>query len=186
MGHTLVARFDDSKIYSLLPKDEVLRCNKIPFGRNCDREKANVVIPYHMTIMHWAKEQDLKALPRISFLKPIPATIRIEDLQISAAEFGSLLLYFQVGPSVGYYKLLDHVSSTIGLYEQSFPHITLAVDQDYQFIQTVYNHLKSTIQFPFSLDIKALELYHIWNPTVLVNVFPMVENGVANELLKQG
>ena len=173
MGHTLVARFDDSKISAILPKGETLRLNKIPFGRNCDREKANAVLPYHMTIMHWAKEQDFIFLPRTTHIQPQSASIQVDDVHICAAECGSLMLYLQVSPSDGYHKLFDHLNSTIGLSGSDFPHITLVVDQDYQLVQTTYNHLRNTIQLPFSLDIKALELYHIWNPTVLVNVFPV-------------
>lgn len=173
MGHTLIARFNDSEIHALLPKHKAFMFNKIPFGRNCDREKANAVLPYHMTIMHWAKEQDSIFLPRTTLIQPQPASIQVEAVQMCAAECDSFLLYLQVSPGEGYYKLCDHLTSTIGLSASAYPHITLAVNQDYQLIQNIYNYLRNTIHLPFSLEIRALELYHIWSPTELVNVFPV-------------
>lgn len=173
MGHTLVARFEDNIISALLPKDNTDCFNKIPFGRNCDRKAANDALPFHMTIMHWAKEQDPLFLPRIARIQPQPASIQVEDVHICAAACESLLLYLQISTGDGYSQLSDHIRSAVGLPATSFPHITLAADQNHQLIQTGYDYIRNTVRFPFSLDIKALELYHIWGPIYLVNSCPV-------------
>lgn len=71
MGHTLVARFEPKDF------DSVNRClmgwqgktiNKIPFGRNCDREEANRILPFHMTLLHWARSADSYMLQKMNAL----------------------------------------------------------------------------------------------------------------------
>ena len=69
MGHTLVARFEPNDFDSIngcLIEWKGKTMNKIPFGRNCDREEANRILPFHMTLLHWARSADSYMLQKMS------------------------------------------------------------------------------------------------------------------------
>ncbi len=156
MGHTLVARFDEDKIRALIPEAFSERINKIPFGRNCDREASNKVLPYHMTIMHWSKEEDSQYLPKMSMIHPSAASISVCGAGVFNAEEGSRLLYLSVKPGEGYQAIIEMLEGEVALNTSSFLHITLAVDMDHRYIDPLYSHVIDTTEFPFTLRIDKL------------------------------
>ena len=98
MGYTLVAKCGDGiflQLESLLNKSGV-KSNKIPFGRDCDREAADNLLPYHMTVFHWGKAYDSLYLERIRELHFAPFRIEVTGVQVMSAEEGSSLLFFEI------------------------------------------------------------------------------------------
>ncbi len=94
MRHTLVARFEPKDF------DSVDRClmgwkgktiNKIPFGRNCDREEANRILPFHMTLLHWGRSSDSYMLQRMNALSFSPVTVTVTGPDIMYAEENSFI-----------------------------------------------------------------------------------------------
>lgn len=165
MGHTLVTRFTPDSIRLLHQLMAPFDTNKIPFGRNCDRRAANSVMDYHLTMFHWAKEQDKYYLDRIRNLKPMPCQISVTGMNLMSAKEGSWLLYFSVEPGQGFRNLSDAVEECVQNCCSSFLHITLAVSTDREELVTIKEHILQTVTFPFSLDVEGLDLYHIWRPT---------------------
>lgn len=175
MGHTLVARFDkdgERKILSLVEKCGSNQLpNKIPYGRDCDREKANEKFPYHMTVFHWGKKMDPVYLDRLQAVHFIPCSINVTGVSCMYAEEGSMLLYLYVEPDQGYQQLKEHLEETLRSYTSGFLHITLAVSQEHDQILSLKKKIEEQIEFPFILKVSAMELYHIWKPVELVKVY---------------
>ena len=171
MGHTLVARFDDGAVEGFLPEAELRRCNKIPFGRDCDRGEADEVLPYHMTLMHWAKKDDPVFLPKLSDLRPPAAEIVVTGVLCFPAEEGSMLAALEVGPGRGFRRLTEYLEEAVGMAASAFPHITLAADRDHRFIRSLCEYVRNSSRFPITLEIRRLELYKIWKPVRLARVF---------------
>ena len=165
MGYTLVAGFDEQSLRVLHGIMEPFRANKIPFGRNCDREAANREMDYHMTLFHWAKAMDNVYLPKLTDFVSVPCQIQVAGIRMMPAEEDSHLLYFDVCSGDGYNELADLVEKQLACRTSVFLHITLAVSKDSEEIQKIYRHICKTVVFPFSLSIDRLDLYHIWKPT---------------------
>ena len=58
MGYTLVTSFDKLSYEKLNYLLEHQNANKIPFDKKCNREEANKILKYHMTLVHWGKQND--------------------------------------------------------------------------------------------------------------------------------
>ena len=86
MGHTFVTRFDQAgyeRIYSLMRGKNA---NKIPYGRNCDRELANGILDYHITMVHWGKAQDKDYLNKLWDFQFVPCQVTVTGVSMIAAE----------------------------------------------------------------------------------------------------
>lgn len=171
MGHTLVTRFDSQSSQFLHSLMQPFNANKVPFGRDCDREAANTVLDYHVTLFHWAKNQDAYYLDCIKDIKPVPCQIQVTGTQIMRAEEGSWLLYFPVSPAQGFTDLTASVEANIHTYCSGFLHITLAVSKNREEIEAINRHIRNNVTFPFYLNVEGLDLYHIWKPTRKVRSF---------------
>ena len=82
--------------------------------------------------------------------------------------FGSLLLYFAVHPDEGYRDLAQSVERAVHGNTSRFLHITLAAGKDWDEIRAIEKHIRSTVAFPFTLQVEGLDLYHIWKPVTHV------------------
>lgn len=170
-GYTLVARIDDVEfdpIKDILEKEEA---NKIPYGRNCDREAANVNLPYHITLFHWAKEQDEQYLQLINRLVFYPFSVNITDISIMYGEEGSSILYLPVNPTIDYETFSSELKSLTGMNLPSFLHITLAVSKDCSQLAHLKRIICEYVAFPISITVKQIELYHIWQPVYLARTW---------------
>lgn len=165
MGHTLVTRFDAEGRRLLQDLIRPFGANKIPFGRDCSREDANAVLDYHLTMLHWAKQQDGYYLSRIQDLKPVPCQIRVTGTQIMYGAECSQLLYFTVEPAGRFPEMAAALEEKTGTPCSRFLHITLAVSKDPGEIEAIRAHIQKDVTFPFTLNIEGLDLYHIWKPT---------------------
>lgn len=165
MGHTLVTRFTPESLEFLHRLMKPFGANKIPFGRDCDREEANSVMDYHLTLLHWAKGRDAYFLDCIRGFQPAPCQLRVTGMQVMYAEEGSWLLYFAVEPGPGFRELTAALTEKTQASCSGFLHITLAVSKDYAAIESVRGHIQGNVEFPFCLDVEGLDLYHIWRPT---------------------
>lgn len=171
MGHTLVARFAPESyrlIYDIMKSFQAV---KIPYGRDCDRNAANEVMDYHMTLFHWAKNYDDYYLNRIENLKAVPFGAKITDACVMHAEENSWLLYFSVAPTENYAKARNVLEEALGTSVSGFLHITLAVSKNYDEIKEIEKHIQSKLTFPFEIRIEGFDLYHIWKPTEKVRSF---------------
>ena len=139
--------------------------NKIPFGRKCDRDTANQIMKYHMTLVHWAKEYDAVFLPRVERIQFVPFKIIVTGTNMLYAEEGSLLLYFSVVPGDEFLHAMENIQNVMGMQTSSFFHITIAVSQDHPYIQRLKEVVDEQCVYPFELMVSGLDLYHIWTPT---------------------
>lgn len=174
MGHTLVAQWNNdefSRISRLAGLQPAGRYNKIPFGRNCDREDADLVLPYHMTVFHWRKSEDGRYLDRLNSLVFHPFRILVDAADVMCAEEGSFLLYLSVSPGAGYFSFVNELERILDARTSGFLHITVAVSKDENEISTLYRNISGGVTFPFSVSVSTLALYHIWNPVRLVKTW---------------
>ena len=165
MGHTVVLGFDNESnvlVHKLL---EPFRANKIPFGRKCDREEANKVMDYHMTLYHWPKTMDTYCLSRLKGFQSIPCHIQVNGMRIMQAEENSWLLYFEVSPTETFTQLKLLFEKHTGFCISGFYHITLAVGKDYNEIAEIRDYICKNQVFPFELTADRVDLYKIWSPT---------------------
>lgn len=171
MGHTLVAVFGDDLTASLAMALRGHSVNKIPFGRTEKREAADRVLPYHTTLMHWAKEDDGLYLRRtkqitvrpFSFVAERPAVWRASDSEYLC------VLELSLGSGAGAMQ-----RELLRLYKKAMGrtmHITVSVSRDENDVQQVRHLLRRSLTFPHVLPVTALELYHIWEPVRLVRRF---------------
>lgn len=171
MGHTVVTRFDQEgyeKIHNLMKNKNA---NKIPFGRNCDRVLVNEILDYHITMVHWGKEQDAYYLDKLSDFEFIPCQVTITGMSMFAAEEGSTLLYFDVIPGEGFVRMRNNLEQALQTYCSGFLHMPLAVSKDRGEILKIRKQLENEVTFPFTLHVEGLDLYHIWKPVKKVS-FP--------------
>lgn len=168
MGHTLVTRInqEDLSYINAVISSAGIRTNKIPFGRNCDREAADRILPYHFTVFHWAKSDDEKYLRRLKSIKnPGPCSLKITGTSIMCpVEEGSTLLYFTFEPDQRYRQCADAIQKAMQGPTSTFYHITLAVSKDYDEIEILKQMIDHKVAFPFSMCVEGFDLYHIWNP----------------------
>ena len=167
MGYTLVASLGDSFFRKMDELAAKTNANKIPFGRNCDREEANRQMRSHMTIAHWAKEKDDEYLPRVDQIEFSPFHITVTGTGVMYAEENSMLLYFSVRPGSGYQEAAEQIECALGIDTSDFLHITIAASKDHEFIRKLKEETDRQFRYPFDLDISGLDLYHIWKPVVL-------------------
>lgn len=168
MGHTLVTRFSPDSNRFLHNLMDPLEANKIPYGRDCDREAANRELDYHVTMFHWSKAMDDCYLPRIRDFQATPCRIRITGVHSARSREGSRFIYFAVEPGEGFPELTAAVERATGERCSSFLHITLAITKDKAKAHRVMDHVLRQVQFPFELEVDGLDLYKIWRPTKLV------------------
>ena len=157
MGHTLVARFEPNDFDSIngcLIEWKGKTMNKIPFGRNCDREEANRILPFHMTLLHWARSADSYMLQRMNALSFAPVTVTVTGPDIMSAEENSFILYFQVIPEKDFNKWRSEQEKAVDAAFSRFLHM-----------------LEQNLTFPIKLRICSLKLYHIWKPVELIRTF---------------
>jgi len=176
MGYTLVARFHDSFYQEM---DQLLADqgnNKIPYGRNCDRNLANSIMKYHMTIAHWAKECDASYLPKVVQLDFSPFSIYVTGSDIMQAEDGSSLLFFRISAGEGFYSAMDYIQNTMSIRISSFWHITIAVSRNQNYIGDLKRIVDQHFRYPFELTISGMDLYHIWKPVRLEKHISAVRN----------
>ena len=171
MGHTLVLRFNQAGYQKLQKLTGSAPVNKIPFGRDCDREAANKILKYHMTVFHWARNEDEVYLPRLEHYQFHPCRIRITGCSMAAAEENSRLLYLQAEPAEGYAEMVSDLEKTLHCRTSGFLHITLAVSRNEKEILDLKSFVRSKAVFPFELEAEGMDLYHIWKPTRFVRGF---------------
>ncbi len=174
MGYTLVTHFSDEsfdKLHDIMRRAKAENCNNIPFGRNCDRQKANEVLPLHITMFHWAKQYDEKYLPMIEELNFTPSRIKVNGTQIMYAEEGSSLLYFSIEPDEGFAAMVNGIYEAVNHRVSDFLHMTIAVDKDHEEIRKTKERIDEAADYPFTLDIAGLMLYHIWKPVKQIKLY---------------
>jgi 2'-5' RNA ligase len=165
MGHTVVLGFDNDSNVLLHELLEPFGANKIPFGRRCNREEANKVMDYHMTLYHWPKTMDTYCLSRLNGFQSIPCHIQVNGMRIMQAEENSWLLYFEVSPTETFTQLKLLFEKHTGFCISGFYHITLAVGKDYNEIAEIRDYIWKNQVFPFELTADRMDLYKIWSPT---------------------
>ena len=180
MGHTLVARFqerDFGAVLSALSKWNGTPVNKIPFGRDCNRDEADHILPYHMTILHWARSDDAVMLPKMKELALPSLTVIADSVHILLAEENSSLLYFKIKPTASFEQWCHMQGKALGVcFELNFLHISIAASKNAAEIKRLAQYLKRSLTFPFELHIRNMELYHIWNPVRLVEAWEIQLN----------
>lgn len=159
MGHTLIAQFDGTLHARLTSALRELPANKIPFRKDCDRAAADRILPYHATLIHWAKEQDAVFLPRCRDLQLPPCTLIAESVQLRGD-----WLYLAVSPGQGFPALARVLSGTFGMRPPENLHITVSVTRDKARIAEQYRILRAALTLPVTLPVQSFGLYHIWNP----------------------
>ena len=146
MGHTFVARFSDQDIRlirTMMQKAGVGQTVKIPYGRPCDRAAADLILPYHMTLFHWGRQEDAYYLGNLEKYRfPGACKVTVTEVVSVNAEEGSKLVKLRVKPSAGFAEM--------GQIEAS---------------------IKDNMQFPFEMTVTGISLYHIWEPVRLVRTF---------------
>lgn len=168
MGHTLVAAFDSIFIAKMNESLANTNANKIPFGRQCDREEANRRMNYHMTIAHWAKEKDGVYLPRLDQIHISPFRVTVTASSIMYDREDSALLYFAIEPGNGCRETVKCIRASLEIEASDFLHITIAASQNFNFILELKKKIDTQFRYPFELDINGLDVYHIWEPVVLM------------------
>lgn len=164
MGHTLVTRFSPESHLWIHQLMQPFQANKIPFGRKCDREIANAVLDYHITLFHWSKISDAYYLERIKNLKSSPFQVLVTGIHIMRAEEGSSLLFFSVEPKENFANAQKNLIETFD-FISGFLHITLAVSLNHNEIDQIKQQIESQISFPVLMDVEGFDLYEIWTPT---------------------
>ncbi len=172
MGHTLIACFDKEQFQPVL--DILARypsVNKIPFGRGCDREEANRILPFHMTMFHWGKEMDGEMLMKTERITFQESEVYATGIRSMDAREGSSLLYLGVSLGKGYLAWERQLEQSLGTKHSSFRHVTLSVSKDHNEILSLKQHLAIQLIFPMPLRICGMELYHIWQPVYFVKAW---------------
>lgn len=169
MGHTLVATFNEN-FARIISEAGIVSNNKIPFRQGCDRIAANRILPYHATLFHWDKMQDIFYLPRIEQIAFEPCFVKLSGVNIMPSAGNGSLLYLKLAPDTGFDALCKRISDATGRPTESFLHITVSVSHDPDVLEAQYKALSRSLKLPMLLRVKALELYHIWDPVRLVKV----------------
>ena len=174
MGHTLVTRWtekDEQHLQAMLVKAGAVNVNKIPFGRPCDRKKADQVLRHHVTLFHWGKEKDAYYLEKLrNYQFPAPCKIWAIRPEWKRAEEGSLLLRLVIRPDPEAERMITALEKQLHLKAEAKLHITLAVSKNHSMIHTLCDEMEKQA-FPFPLTVTGLDLYKIWDPVVLVHSF---------------
>lgn len=175
MGHTLTAHFDrksDALIQDIMRKADALQACRIPYGRDCDRETANTILPYHITLFHWGRRDDAYYLGKLEELRfPGRCHVKAVDASLMHGAEDSLLLKLDVKPEEDYAELCSEIETLLGSKTVRHPHITLAISRDHEEIRRIHNAVSEHVPFPLALCIDGLDLYQIWKPVSLVKSF---------------
>ncbi|MCR4646688.1 MAG: hypothetical protein K5695_14975 [Oscillospiraceae bacterium] len=174
MGHTLVTRFakeDHQRLQKMLAAAGAADANKIPYGRPCDRKKADQILPHHVTLFSWKKELDAKYLKALEGYRfPGTCKLLITKPKWISGEEGSTLLMLEAVPSDGFDEMIAPLEKRMQMKPRQHLHITLAVSKDHLKIRRYYDAMKKP-DFPFQMTVTGLELYKIWEPVKLVRSF---------------
>ena len=175
MKHTLVAVFSDEdelKIRAMLEEAGAGDALKIPFGRGCDRKKADAALRYHITVSHSSRETDAVFMERIgNFRFPGPCRVSVTGTGLMPGKEDSLVLCLEVSLSEEYRDMCAEVRKVLRKETAGHPHITLAVSKDQNRIIRIRESLDRDVRFPFDLTVTGLYLYRIWDPVSLVRIF---------------
>ena len=175
MGHTFVARFSDQDIRlirTMMQKAGVGQTVKIPYGRPCDRAAADLILPYHMTLFHWGRQEDAYYLGNLEKYRfPGACKVTVTEVVSVNAEEGSKLVKLRVKPSAGFAKMTGSLEQLLHHRVSSDLHITLAVSKDHSKMGQIEASIKDHMQFPFEMTVTGISLYHIWEPVRLVRTF---------------
>ena len=174
MGHTLVTRFklsDYEQIRKLMERIGGEDSNKIPFGRDCDRIEADRSLPYHVTVAHWARQEDEECIRRLHALEVMPCEIWAYSHSVMHAEENSLILFLNIKPGEEFIKTAHAVDRLIPSHMTSFWHMTLAVSKDHAKIQRMADSMAESVNYPIPLHVTGLDLYHIWKPVRFVRSY---------------
>ena len=165
MGYTIVTAFDPKSYRIIEDIMQGMDACKIPFGRRCDRIAADQLLKYHITLFHWGKEYDEFYLPKLERMPFRPFDVSITSVRQTSAEEGSSLLYFDIKADRTYRELRQTVFDETGIgMNDGWLHMTLAVDQDWEKIDSIKRTVESRIRFPFPLHVEGLDVYQIWKP----------------------
>jgi len=167
MGYTLVTSFDKLSYEKLNYLLEHQNANKIPFDKKCNREEANKILKYHMTLVHWGKQNDEKKLPQINKIIFTPFKIIVNRTLIVPGAYGSFMLRFSVSPGKGFPAMKNHIQNIMNLNLSSPLHITLAVSDDSLYLTKLKKIIDQEYTYPFEIPVTGLDLYHIWKPVIL-------------------
>ncbi len=175
MGHTITAAFSDEsrmELKFLMKKSGGENAVKIPFGRDCDREQANKVMDYHVTLFQWSKGKDDTILERLKdYSFPGECQVTAEKAIMVHGHDDSVLLCLKIKPADGFKKLTSELEKMLGHRTSEHLHVTLAVSQDHSEIHRLYKKVKSEWLFPMKLTVDKLELYRVWDPVEKTAVF---------------
>ena len=171
MGHTLVTRFDEAGYERFRWIVGAFPANKIPYGRDCDREAANRILKHHVTVFHWGKARDGYYLKRLEDFRFQPCRLAVTGAAVMPGEENSLLLYLKVKPAEGFPEMVTGLEKVRQAPTTDFLHITLAVSKDHGEILALNRRMQETVKFPFLINVTGLDLYHIWKPTSYVRCY---------------
>lgn len=175
MKHTLVAVFSDEdelKIRAMLDAAGAEDALKIPFGRGCDRKKADAALRYHITVAHSSRETDAVFMERIgNFRFPGQCRVYVTGTGLMPGKEDTLVLCLEVSLSEEYRDMCAEVGKVLRKETAGHPHITLAVSKDQDRIRRIRESLDRDVRFPFQMTVTGLYLYRIWDPVSLVRIF---------------
>ena len=167
MGHTLVTRLnkqDLALIKSAILKTGI-RTNKIPYGRGCDRDAADQILPYHVTVFHWGKTDDEIYLRRLrDYRTSGSCSLKITGSSILQGKEGSAVLCFEISPDKSFLAQAAELEKILQGKTSDALHMTLAVSQDHREIRLLKKRIDESLSYPFSIRVEGYGLYHIWKP----------------------
>lgn len=174
MGHTLVTRLNkhDLALIQATVLKTGIPANKIPFGRGCDREAADRVLPYHITFFHWGKKDDETYLRRLKGYKaPGTCVLAITGSTILPGAEGSVVLCFTISPDKNYLVQAAELERILQGKTSASLHMTLAVSQDHREIRLLKRKIDEALMYPLLIRVEGYDLYHIWRPVKKVAEF---------------
>ena len=174
MGYTLITRFSAESLSYIneIISNTGIPSNKIPFGRDCDRVKADKLLPYHVTVLSWKRQYDDVYLPLIrGYQCPGPSLLSITGTTTLLGQEGSLVLCFKINPGGTYLKYTHELGQRLHIKTSRFPHITLAVSKNHDEIKRIKQMIDASLKYPFSVTVEGFDLYHVWKPVKKVGEY---------------
>ena len=165
MGHMIAAAFSDEsriELKYLMKKAAAENAIKLPFRHGLDREQANSVIGYHITLFNWSSEKDAEMFSRLegfSFTGEFKVTA--EKLYLTHGHDDSLLLCLKIKTDSRFSELTEKLGERLKHKVGEHPHITLAVSKDHDEIHKFYKRIKAQGVFPIELTADHREVYKI-------------------------
>lgn len=145
---------------------------KIPFGRGCDRKKADAQLRHHITVAYRSGETDSVFMERIGdFCFPGPCRVTVTGTGLMTGVENSLVLFLEVSLSDEYCEMCGEVRKALQKETAKHPHITLAISRNHDQIRRIRQSIERDVRFPFTLTVTGLFLYRIWDPVSLVRIF---------------